>query len=166
MEEDNNVEVEVKPTQPKSSRSGWKFKVIVLLIIVAIGYGGWKYYETKKVSTLPTTPAAQTQDGQPAPLDKEAQAKLEKETKALLEKVGKLIMLPDEAPTFATILDAKKLIAEEPFYAGSENGDQLLVFPKAQKAIIYNPTKNILVNVGPVYFGDTAETPATTDVTD
>jgi len=164
MEEENNIEVGVESTKSKSNRFSWKFKIIVLLIVIVVGYAGWRYYESQKVSNLPSA-TNQTQDGQPAPLDKEAQAQLEKETKALLEKVGKLIILPEEAPTFATILDAKKLIAEEPFYTGSENGDQLLVFPKAQKAIIYSPTKNILVNVGPVYFGDDAGAPATTDTT-
>jgi hypothetical protein len=139
--------------------SGWLFKIIILLILIALGYGGWKYYVSKSSPALPVDQSAQTAGT--APVDKATQAQIEKDTQELLAKVGKLIILPDEQPTFATVLDAKKLIAEQPFYAGAENGDQLLIYQKAQKAILYSPTKNILVNVGPVYFNNATATPAT-----
>lgn len=68
------------------------------------------------------------------------------------EKVGKLIVLPkDETPVMATIMDAETLIKSEPFYTGARNGDVVLMYQKALKAIIYSPERNIIVNVGPVY---------------
>jgi len=143
-------------TDIRPARSGWMFKIIVLLILVAAVYGGWKYYQNKSVGQSLLNQAQTTQPADA--VSNEDQVAIEKATQELLTKVGKLIILPNEKPTFATILDAKKLIAEQSFYAGSENGDQLLIYQKAQKAIIYSPTKNILVNVGPVYFNNEAST--------
>ncbi len=138
--------------------SGLFFKVIIVLILLVVAYFSWKTYDQKKSGSVTgnQAPAAQ---GTP---DKATQAEIDKATEELVAKVGKLILLPNEKPTLATVLDAKKLVAEQPFYAGAENGDQLLVYAKAQKAILYSPSKNILINVGPVYFNNATDTPATT----
>lgn len=136
--------------------SGWLFKIIIILILLAVGFGGWKYFSQKD-----TNFTDQTGNVQQTATDKATQAEMEKATEELLAKVGKLIVLPNEKPTFATVLDAKKLIAEQSFYVGAENGDQLLIYEKAQKAILYSPSRNILVNVGPVYFNNATGTPAT-----
>ncbi len=71
------------------------------------------------------------------------------ENTQLLESVGRLILLPDETPIIATINQAESLVKEQPFYVGSENGDKLIIFPKMQKAIIFSPKRNIIVNAGP-----------------
>ena len=73
-----------------------------------------------------------------------------KATDELLEKVGKLILLPeDEQRTISTIQDIDKLAEQEPFFEKAQNGDKVIIYN--DRAIIYSPTKNILVNVGPVY---------------
>jgi uncharacterized protein YpmB len=78
------------------------------------------------------------------------QAATEQQTQELVEKVGKLITLPsDETPTIATVEDKSKL-ANQAFFAQAENGDQLLIYTKAQKAVIYRPSQNKIINVGPV----------------
>jgi hypothetical protein len=142
-------------SEGKKTGFGWVVKLIILIIILAAVYGGWKYFGQKNNGqAIPN----QTQN-QAGSEQNVSQAEVEKATQELLVKVGKLIILPDEKPNFATVLDAKKLIAEQSFYAGSENGDQLLIYPKAQKAIIYSPSRNILVNVGPVYFDNATATP-------
>ena len=75
----------------------------------------------------------------------------DKKIKEITDNVGKLMMLPKgEQPVIATITDSVNLAKEQPFYAGSSNGDVVLVYQKALKAIIYSPEKNIIVNVGPV----------------
>jgi hypothetical protein len=74
-----------------------------------------------------------------------------KKIQEILEKVSKLMILPEgETPAFATITDAATLSKEQSFYRDSENGDIVLVYKKALKAIIYRPAKEIIVNVGPV----------------
>lgn len=142
-------------------KNSWLVKVIILILVLALGYGGWKFYESKKGG--PSFGGAVNGDN--ASTTAQSQAEMEKAIKELEDKIGKLIILPKETPTVATILDAKKLIAEQPFYAGAENGDQLLVYPKSQKAIIYSPSRNMLVNVGPVYFNNASSTETETTAT-
>jgi len=77
-----------------------------------------------------------------------------KEIKDLVEKIGKLVILPaDEEPVLATVTDKEKL-KDQPLFAKAENGDKILIYAKAQKAYIYNPTKNVIVDVVPVNVGD------------
>ncbi len=72
------------------------------------------------------------------------------EQRILVQKIGALIALPDEQqPVFALVTDAEKLRTEQAFYAGVQNGDVLLVLPTSRKAIIYSPSADKLVNVGP-----------------
>lgn len=72
------------------------------------------------------------------------------EADALIEKVGKLMALPtDEKPTIATVNDASK-VKDQQFFSNSENGDKVLIYQKAQRAILYRPSSNIIVEVGSV----------------
>lgn len=104
--------------------------IIVLAVLLAAGFGGYYYYSQKNIGTND---------------DKEI---------ARLEKIiGKLIILPaDEKPVLATIKDATALAAQQPFFAGSQNGDKLLVYSKARKAFIYSDATGKLVNVGPIVY--------------
>lgn len=106
---------------------------LVLAVIFGIGY----YRARQELGRL-ANPATQQSS--------------EKDIQNLVSKVGKLIELPTgEEPTVATVVNVEALAKEQPFYKNAKNGDRLLVYLKAQKAILYNPDKNILVNVGPVY---------------
>lgn len=86
------------------------------------------------------------------------------ETNSIMEKVGKLVMLPtDETPVLATVTDKDKL-KDQSLFAKAENGDKILVYSSAQKAYIYNPGKNVIVDVVPVNVGDGSVTITGTDV--
>lgn len=68
----------------------------------------------------------------------------------VLEKVSKLYQLPNgEQPTVAKIEDKSKLEGQS-FFKTAENGDYLLVYPKAKLALLYRENDDRLVNVGPV----------------
>lgn len=72
------------------------------------------------------------------------------DVKQLTAKVSKLIEIPtDEEPAIATVNDVTKL-RDQPFFAKAKNGDKVLVFAKAQKAILYDPVANKIIEVGPV----------------
>jgi hypothetical protein len=87
---------------------------------------------------------------------------------AILHRVGQLIQLPqNETPTMATITNAAVVKQTQPFLANALNGDVLVVYPNAQTALLYRPSTNKLIAVGPVTSGtasqpvvETAPTPA------
>lgn len=86
---------------------------------------------------------------------KNPQKAVNEETKKIIEKVGKLIDLPKgEEPTVATITDKNKL-KDQSFFSKAENGDKVLIFGKAQKAILYRPSTNKIIEVAPVNLGNT-----------
>jgi hypothetical protein len=75
------------------------------------------------------------------------------ETASLIKKVQKLMILPDgQTPAVFVIQDPALLSSQQAFFAGSVKGDELLVYSQSGKAIIYSPSRNVIVNVGPVTF--------------
>lgn len=82
----------------------------------------------------------------------------EKEAQKVKAEIAKLITTPQEEPVMALVTNADQLITEQPFYQGVTNGDVLVIYPQARKAILFNPRTNKLVNVGPVNVGAPAAT--------
>lgn len=77
----------------------------------------------------------------------------EEETAVLINKVSQLIVLPtDEQPTVATVADPAKL-ADQPFFAHAKQGDKVLIYTNARKAVLYDPVANKIVEVAPVNIG-------------
>ena len=75
---------------------------------------------------------------------------LVKQTEDIIADVGKLIVLPkNETPTVATISDLSKLKGQ-PFFLHAHAGDKLLIYTKAQKAILYDPVMNKIVELAPL----------------
>ncbi len=73
------------------------------------------------------------------------------EVQEIVDKVGEIMILPtNEFPQMATINNAAELSKSQAFFASVENGDKVLVYLQDQKAIIYRPSTDKIVNVGPV----------------
>lgn len=85
----------------------------------------------------------------------------EREVTSLLNDISKISIVPNEDPLVFTISDADLLIKEQSFFVNSQNGDTLLIFPKAMKAVIYSSSRGIIVNMGPV----TSEKPIVSEET-
>lgn len=87
-------------------------------------------------------------------LKKDPNSVAKEEIKELVAKLSKLVVLPaDEEPVVATVTDKEKL-KDQPVFAKAENGDKILIYSKAQKAYIYRPATNLLVDVVPVNIGN------------
>lgn len=70
-----------------------------------------------------------------------------------INAVGKLIVLPtDETPTIATVTNLDQ-IKNQPFFADAKIGDKVLIYTKAQKAILYDPIANKIVELAPFNSG-------------
>jgi len=125
-----------KSTSKKSNNKGslliWVLIIIILLI--AIGGGVYYYIQYQKSQQLLKNPALGAQ----------------MESQNLIAKVGSLMELPKgENPTIATISDITKL-RNQAFFANAQNGDKVLIYPKAKKAILYRPSTNKIINVAPI----------------
>lgn len=120
--------------------------VIVIIALVIAGYFYTKYQRAQNLLKDPTIAAQQ-------------------QTQDLINKVGMLIDLPnDEQPTIATVSDITKL-KDQPFFKNAKNGDKVLIYTKAKKAILYDPIANKIIEVAPVNIGQNIEiTPSPTTV--
>ncbi len=70
----------------------------------------------------------------------------QKEIDTITEKVGLLMDIPAETPTIASISDASKLRGQA-FFAKAQNDDKVLIFNAAQKAVLYRPSTNKIIEV-------------------
>ena len=125
-----------------SKLGAYKVHVLVILLVAAIGSAGYFYNQLRELRKTP---------------DAVAQADL-KETVA---RVSRLIRLPDgETPVLATVSDPEKL-KDQPFFAKARAGDKVLVYSKAQKAYLYDPEADILIDVGTTTVQDQSATKTT-----
>ena len=77
-------------------------------------------------------------------------AQIQAEIDLLLAELGKLIALPtDEKPTVATITDVDKL-KEQVFFRNAQNGDKVIIYTSARRAILYRPSDKKIIEVGAV----------------
>lgn len=110
---------------------------IALVMVLGAGYGAWAILSG---SSLEEGMQIGEEEGK-------------KEIEKVLERVERLIILPEgEIPLMATVVDAEALKSEQPFYAHVIKNDIVLIYQQNQRAIIYSPARDIIVNVGPVQF--------------
>lgn len=124
-------------------------QLVVLIIIVGLLAGGgffaYKYDQANKEA---------------ARLSANPQEAARKEVQQITDKVGTLIVIPrNETPTLATVSDASKL-KNQAFFAKAQNGDKVLIFTQAKRAILYRPATNKIIEVAPVNLGNGALDPA------
>ena len=87
------------------------------------------------------------------------QAQIQAEVDRLVSEVGSLIALPsDEKPTVATITDIEKL-KDQPFFKNAKNGDKVLIYTNARKAILYRPSEKRIIEVGAVNINQATPSP-------
>lgn len=114
------------------------YKIIIpvgIAILAAVVLAGYFIYRG-----MTTSPQANPQNPQ-------------QEVQMLVSEVGKLIELPKgEDPTIATVTDVEKL-RTQPFFLNAQNGDKVLIYQNARKAIIYSPSLKKVIEVAPLNIG-------------
>lgn len=116
--------------------------IVIISVLAAFYYHG--QYQKAREDLKKATPNQLLGNEESA--RQAAKAVAARENQALIAKVGSLIVLPDEEPSIATVVDKTKL-ADQPFFEKSENGDKLLIFTQARKAILYRVSANKIINV-------------------
>jgi hypothetical protein len=121
----------------KTSSKLLKFvNFILFLVLIIVSYA---YYQSKSELDLLKNPEAQAQV-------------MRKEAEEIIAMVSKVALLPegDEFPEVLTIENADLAIQEQPNLTGVVTGDKILLYMKSGKAIVYSPSRNIIVNILPV----------------
>ncbi|MEI8361478.1 MAG: hypothetical protein WCG01_05085 [bacterium] len=135
-------------TPEQSSNKGVLIGLVILVVLSGSGFGWsfYKYYQTKKQLAIASSPEIQKEMAK-------------KESDALIAKVKRLMVLPEnEEPVVATVTDKDALSKEQPFYQDAHNGDRVIAYMAARKAIIYDPVNDKIVNAGPIYVQNNAST--------
>jgi len=84
------------------------------------------------------------------PTKKNAVIRAKEEYDTLVKKVGTNLDLPKgESPTVATVTDVNQLKGQV-FFKNAQNGDKVMIYTQARKAILYRPSTNKIIEVGPI----------------
>ncbi|MFZ2886893.1 MAG: hypothetical protein WA021_03685 [Minisyncoccia bacterium] len=117
------------PSTPRRARRSWQGPILAGIALLALLCVGYLIY---RVFFL------------------DAEEREARESQELVDTVGMLMLLPaDEQPTIATVTDLESLRDQE-FFRYAELGDIVLMYPKAQRAILYNPDENKIIEVAPI----------------
>ncbi len=116
------------------------FKKVLLLFVVLIAGiligGGAVYLGVKTYPTFFGLPMSQGQ--------------AQSEVDTLLSEIGQFMSLPaDEKPTVATVTDVEK-IKSQSFFRNAQNGDSVIIYSEAKKAILYRKSEKKIIEVGTI----------------
>lgn len=135
----------------KSMNSSKNYIIVVLLIVVA-SLTALVYVQSQE--------SGSTDDA--VMVDTTTDTELsQKEVSIIAGRIRDHIMVPSEAPSLSVVLNAENLRAEQSFYSRVENGDVIAVYPVNRLAILYRPSEDILINVGPLYLEEQNTSAAT-----
>ncbi len=119
-------------------RNWWKI-LIILIILAGLGLFTREYLNTKQQLKDLKSPSTSGKS----------------DLEVVTEQVSKIAELPQgESPTLATVNDATKLNTKI-FFKNTQNGDRVLIYAKAKRAVLYRPSTNKIIEITSVNF-DTA----------
>jgi hypothetical protein len=117
----------------RSSVSLKKFRLIIVLAVVLVLLSGFLTYKYIQINRQ----IKQLQNG--------SNQVVATSTQKLLTKVGNLALLPQgQTPSVAIVKNVDQLKSQA-FFDSAQNGDYLIVYTQAKKAILYRPSDNRIV---------------------
>lgn len=120
----------------------------ILLLLFAFATAGYFYYRYQQLKADP-------------------QLLAKEEVAVLVAQITKYMDLPEEEPSLATVSDKTKLQDQE-FFKKAENGDKIIIYPKAKKAILFRPSTGRVIEFAPLTIagnGQTTQAPASKPAT-
>ena len=135
-----------KPNRARHARR--IYSAVFALVVVGLACGGvYVLYAHLSAVVVPArTATTNVSPGAPtaAPV-----ALTTNDPKQVVDRVSKLMLVPSETPVVAVVSDLSKLKGQL-FFANAEEGDVVLMFPHAQKAVLYSPSLNKIIEVAPI----------------
>ena len=124
------------------------FPLVTTISLFLIGYFGYDYYGAQK---------------ELSEFQQDSDVLAIKEKNDLIKRVGELALIPqDEDPTIATVTDASRLRSQK-FFSQTENGDRVIIFPRAQRAVLYRPSIDKVIESAPININDLEGTVSPTE---
>ena len=136
------VDAKDKKTKSKKNKTNGRsvLKTLAILALIAgIGFLGYKYKQANDTIGRLSNPTEQASE----------------EAQSIAQEVSQFFELPNETPSVATVVDATKL-QDQSFFSKAQNGDKVLIFPQAKKAILYRQQSKKIIEVAPINVGDQA----------
>lgn len=116
------------PKKSGSSKSLFMVGGLIVLVLVAV-VGGYLFIQFRSGQGLFKN-------------SNSAQA----DVKSIVDKVAAIIDLPkNETPQVLNVSDKYKL-NNQPFFAKTENGDKVLIYPNSHIAVLFRPSTNKIIN--------------------
>ena len=144
---------ELDTQESGSPKTRWSKKKVLFLIGIAVLAVAAIALHKATITPAPAVPSA------PEANIQNTTAESAQELADIIARTGRHLLIPEgDEPTLATITDAQALASQQSFFRNAVNGDKLLIFPKANQAVIYSPSRDVLVNVGPIQFSEQAAT--------
>ncbi len=136
-----------KPVEKKKRRSIFKrllnkkvwLGALIVVLVVAVGVLAYGYMDTRKELTN---------------LAKTNSSGGDLERERLVAEIGAYMQLPDEDPTLAAVSDVSKLKGQE-FFKNAQNGDRVLIFSKAERALLYRPSTHKVIEYSRISVSNT-----------
>ncbi len=113
-----------------------------MILVIAGGIAGFIWYQR----TFPSTNSG------------------ENEIDRLTQEIGRFYVLPvGETPTLSTVSDQNKL-TDQVFFEKAKNGDKVLIYSQAKKAILYDPQAKKILEIAPIADSQPQPTPETSPI--
>jgi uncharacterized protein (UPF0333 family) len=129
-----NIIIKKNSTVVKKSNVSMK-KIILVLVFLVVLLGATTFYFYKNSKSTDSI------------VD-------QKEAQTLSDIVGKIALVPkDEVPTIATVSDPEAL-RDQSFFVDAKQGDKVLIYTNAKRAILYDPIANKIINIAPLNTSD------------
>lgn len=123
--------------QPRSNKRMLLILGLVLFVVLCLGTSGYFFLQYKNAQSVLGKSSSDDVEG-------------------LVKEIGAVIELPQgEVPTVAIVSDKSKLSGQA-FFRKAENGDKVLIFANAKRAILYRPSVKRIIDVTTIDLNESA----------